>query len=493
MTISSYDNRRSYAGNGSTVTFAFPPPFAASSDLVVQVQAADGSLATKLLGTDYTVSGAGNPGGGTVTMTAAPPTGTTLILYRDVPLTQPVALLDGGPLPAATLNGMLDRVTMWGQRLKEQIGAIGGLASAAASGLMSATDKAKLDAIQAGAQVNAVTSVAGRTGDVMLARGDIGLGNVDNTADAAKPVSSAMQAALNLKASTASLAAVATSGAYADLGGKPTLGTAAAQNSTAFATAAQGAKADSALQSIVAGSNISINNTDPRNPVITAIGAGGGGGGDVTGPTAATDGAYALFDGTTGKLLKNGALPFSGAYADLTGKPALATVATSGAYGDLSGKPALAAVATSGAYGDLSGRPTLGTMSGKDAATATEMRAGSAVKGITVDQAWVAAQFSGLTDGATITPDFSLGWNFWVTLAGNRTLAFPTNPKVGQTGAITVYQDAVGSRTLAFASGWRFAGGSVPTLSTNPNAMDKLYFFVETASIIHASLVKGIA
>lgn len=44
------------------------------------------------------------------------------------------------------------------------------------------------------------------------------------------------------------------------------------------------------------------------------------------------------------------------AAADVTG---LATVATSGAYSDLSGKPALAAVATSGLYSDLSGTPTL--------------------------------------------------------------------------------------------------------------------------------------
>ena len=38
------------------------------------------------------------------------------------------------------------------------------------------------------------------------------------------------------------------SGAYADLTGKPTLGTAAATASTDYATAAQGATADSALQ-----------------------------------------------------------------------------------------------------------------------------------------------------------------------------------------------------------------------------------------------------
>lgn len=47
---------------------------------------------------------------------------------------------------------------------------------------------------------SAVTSVAGRTGAVTLAKSDVGLANADNTADSAKPVSVAQQAALNLKA-----------------------------------------------------------------------------------------------------------------------------------------------------------------------------------------------------------------------------------------------------------------------------------------------------
>lgn len=46
-----------------------------------------------------------------------------------------------------------------------------------------------------------VTSVAGRTGAVVLAKGDVGLANVDNTSDVNKPVSTAQAAAdaLNLK------------------------------------------------------------------------------------------------------------------------------------------------------------------------------------------------------------------------------------------------------------------------------------------------------
>lgn len=44
-----------------------------------------------------------------------------------------------------------------------------------------------------------VSSVAGKTGAVTLVKADVGLGNVDNTADTAKPVSTAMQAALDAK------------------------------------------------------------------------------------------------------------------------------------------------------------------------------------------------------------------------------------------------------------------------------------------------------
>jgi len=50
-----------------------------------------------------------------------------------------------------------------------------------------------------------VTSVSGKTGAVSLVKADVGLGNVDNTADTAKPVSSAQQTALNTKADITSV------------------------------------------------------------------------------------------------------------------------------------------------------------------------------------------------------------------------------------------------------------------------------------------------
>lgn len=55
--------------------------------------------------------------------------------------------------------------------------------------------------------VTVTTTVAGHalSSNVSLVKGDVGLGNVDNTADSAKPVSAAQQTALDAKATTASL------------------------------------------------------------------------------------------------------------------------------------------------------------------------------------------------------------------------------------------------------------------------------------------------
>lgn len=62
-----------------------------------------------------------------------------------------------------------------------------------------------------------VSSVAGKTGAVTLVKGDVGLGNVDNTADADKPISTATQTALDAKqALDADLTAIAALASAAD-------------------------------------------------------------------------------------------------------------------------------------------------------------------------------------------------------------------------------------------------------------------------------------
>jgi hypothetical protein len=103
-------------------------------------------------------------------------------------------------------------------------------------------------------------------------------------------------------------------------------------------------------------------------------------------------------------------------------------------------------------------------------------------------QTFTAAQratITTLTDGATIAPDFAVSNNYTVTLAGNRTIANPTNLVAGQSGSIFLVQDGTGSRTAAWGSYWDFAGGTAPTLSTAASSVDRIDYIVRSATSIH--------
>ena len=122
--------------------------------------------------------------------------------------------------------------------------------------------------------------------DLALTKGDVGLGSVDNTSDAAKPVSTAQQTALNLKQDTSAKGA-ANGYASLDSGGK-----------------------------------------------VPAAQLPAGGTGDVVGPGSAADNDVAVFSGTTGKLLKTTGKPIG----NLVTGPASATSGRIASYGDATGK-----------------------------------------------------------------------------------------------------------------------------------------------------------
>ena len=106
-------------------------------------------------------------------------------------------------------------------------------------------------------------------------------------------------------------------------------------------------------------------------------------------------------------------------------------------------------------------------------------------------QTFTAAQrssISSLTDGATITPDFSLSNTFQVQLGGNRTLGTPTNLAANQTGSISVFQDKTGSRTLAYAWPYVWAGGTAPALTTAGASEDQLVYQVAVHTSSTATL-----
>jgi len=95
-----------------------------------------------------------------------------------------------------------------------------------------------------------------------------------------------------------------------------------------------------------------------------------------------------------------------------------------------------------------------------------------------------AAEIVTLADGALITPNFSNGNNFVVTLGGNRTLVNPTGVTTGQSGVIIVKQDGTGSRTLGIQSHYHFTGGTAPTFTTTANAVDVIGYVAYGATTI---------
>jgi Pectate lyase superfamily protein len=121
MTISTTDNRKEYAGDGITTNFAFPYYFLANADLkVLLVTVATGAIQTLVLTTDYTISGAGNPAGGTVTTVATYSSAYQLVIYRDPAITQTVDSVNGDSMDVdVQVETPDDKLTMVGQRLRE--------------------------------------------------------------------------------------------------------------------------------------------------------------------------------------------------------------------------------------------------------------------------------------------------------------------------------------------------------------------------------------
>lgn len=98
---------------------------------------------------------------------------------------------------------------------------------------------------------------------------------------------------------------------------------------------------------------------------------------------------------------------------------------------------------------------------------------------------------------AVIELDFSASNSFNIgVLTGNLTLANPINmPALGETQSGSIYfkLDATGGRILTLGSNFKLATGSPTTLSTAPNAKDRLDYTVDPYGLINYSLAKGVA
>ena len=124
MTVSTTSNKVTFSANGSTTGCAYNFKIFADADLTVIIRAADGTETTKTLTTHYTVSGAGSSSGGNVTFTTGntPANGETVVIKRELAVTQSTDYVANDPFPAASHEDALDRLTMIAQQQTEQIG-----------------------------------------------------------------------------------------------------------------------------------------------------------------------------------------------------------------------------------------------------------------------------------------------------------------------------------------------------------------------------------
>ena len=123
MTVSSTANKVSYSGNGSLDTFAYTFKIFADSDLKVFIRTSAGTETLKTISTHYTVTNAGVATGGNVVFTSGniPASGETVVIQRELTLTQGTDYVENDPFPAQSHEDALDRLTFVTQQMQEEL------------------------------------------------------------------------------------------------------------------------------------------------------------------------------------------------------------------------------------------------------------------------------------------------------------------------------------------------------------------------------------
>ena len=201
MTVTTTTTTNTYTGDGTTTAFSFTFEILETTDIkVIVVTTATGAESVRAIGTgstNYAVTGTGNVNGGTVTFVTAPTASETVFLMRNMEFTQPTDYRTNDPFPAETHENALDRMALQIQQVSRRLdrallrpesdttsGALphnidlkGGVlkfnsssgvpeadssltdvATSSANGLMSSSDKAKLDGIEASATTDQTAS-----------------------------------------------------------------------------------------------------------------------------------------------------------------------------------------------------------------------------------------------------------------------------------------------------------------------------------------------
>ncbi|HCW16875.1 MAG TPA: hypothetical protein DHL02_02715 [Achromobacter sp.] len=112
MTVPSQESQIVQSCDGASTVFAVPFYFLGAQHLQVTLSGSPVAEQLLTLGTDYSVAGAGNESGGSITTVSIYPAGQRLVIERVVPVTQETSYQPNDPFPAKSHERALDKLTM---------------------------------------------------------------------------------------------------------------------------------------------------------------------------------------------------------------------------------------------------------------------------------------------------------------------------------------------------------------------------------------------